>query len=178
MFWALTYLELRAYLKPCETLTIHIQNPAIGHYSGIFRTLCNTCICRNLTYSESCNIQNSSIIASRRIFRILPYYKHLWIFRTLAYLKPDTHSELSQRFTMEFFAKIVKNYNYFSIVLHITSLTRFWIRQLLNKYLLTWRVNSHYVMINIQKPVYCRKFRYIQVYLRPIQIYSVILWHI
>ena len=35
VFWALAYLELEAYLKPCETLTRHVQNPAIGHYSAI-----------------------------------------------------------------------------------------------------------------------------------------------
>ena len=40
---------------------------------GIFRTLCNTCISRKLVYSECCNIQNPSIIASRRIFRTLLY---------------------------------------------------------------------------------------------------------
>ena len=58
----LAYLEPEACSKPCETLTRHIQNPAIARnvysgiiqpYSGIFRTLCNACICRNLTYSES-----------------------------------------------------------------------------------------------------------------------------
>ena len=30
IFWALEYLEPGAYLKPCERLTRHIQNPAIG----------------------------------------------------------------------------------------------------------------------------------------------------
>ena len=37
IFWALAYLESESYLKPCETLTRHIQNPAIGHHSAIFR---------------------------------------------------------------------------------------------------------------------------------------------
>ena len=41
IFWALAYLELEAYLKHCETLTKHIQNPAIGHYSDIFRDIQN-----------------------------------------------------------------------------------------------------------------------------------------
>ena len=45
-----------SYLKPYQTLTGHIQNPAIGHYSAIFRTVCNACICRNLENLESWNI--------------------------------------------------------------------------------------------------------------------------
>ena len=56
-FRALAYLEPEAYSKPCETLTGHIQNPAIVRtvysgiiqpYSDIFRTLCNACIGKNL----------------------------------------------------------------------------------------------------------------------------------
>ena len=39
IFWALTYL------KPCETLTRLIQNPAIGHYSAIFRNIQNLAQC-------------------------------------------------------------------------------------------------------------------------------------
>ena len=64
------------YLQPCHilspgifgtgvlfktlwTLTRHIQNTAIsGHYSVIFRTLCNACMCRNLAYSKYWSIQN------------------------------------------------------------------------------------------------------------------------
>ena len=41
MFWALLYLEPEAYLKSYETLTKHIQNPALGHYSAIFRHIQN-----------------------------------------------------------------------------------------------------------------------------------------
>ena len=123
-----------AYLKPCETLTRHIQKPTIGHYSAIFRTLYNASIRRNLAYSESWNIQNPSIIASRRIFR------------TLSYLKPDTYSKSSQRFKMQFFAKIVNVYNLFSTALHLRYLTVFWIRLSLNKYSLNCRVTSRYVL--------------------------------
>ena len=74
------YLEPKTYSKPCETLTRHIQTTAIVRpvyssiiqpYPGIFRTLCNVCICRNLAYLESWNIHNPSIIASRRILRSL-----------------------------------------------------------------------------------------------------------
>ena len=36
-------------------------------------------------------------------------------------------------FKMEFFAKIIKNYNYFSKGLHLRSLTVFWIHQSFNK---------------------------------------------
>ena len=47
-------------------------------------------------YSEPCHIN-----------------ENLGVFRTLTYLKPDTYLEASQRFKTEFFAKIVKNYNFF-----------------------------------------------------------------
>ena len=52
-------------------------------------------------------------------------YKNLGILITLACLKPSTYLEPSQRFKMEFFAKIFKNYNYFSKALHLRSLTEF-----------------------------------------------------
>ena len=133
----------------------------------MFKTLCNACICRNLAYSEFWNIQNPSIIASRRIFR------------TLSYLKPDIYPEPSQRFKMAFFAKIVKNYNYFSRVLHLRYLTDLWTSLSLNKYSLfvEWP-RAMYYMMHIQNLVYYRKFRHIQAYVRPIQTYSTILWHI
>ena len=70
--------KLVAYFKPCETLTRHIQNSAMGHYAAIFwhiKTLCNTCICRNLGHSESWNIQNLHIIVSRSIFRALSFLR-------------------------------------------------------------------------------------------------------
>ena len=119
IFWALAYLEPEAYLKPCEMLTRHINNPAMGQYSGIFRALCNACLCRNLAYySESSNIQNSSIVASRRLFRTLPYllkftsiqnsdiFKIRHIFRTLStwivlhlYLKCHSSTGVFQTFS-------------------------------------------------------------------------------
>ena len=37
----LSFLQPDTYLKPCETLTRHIQNPAIGHYLAIFRHIQN-----------------------------------------------------------------------------------------------------------------------------------------
>ena len=42
-------------------------------------------------------------------------------------LKPVTYLKPSQRFRIEFFAKTVKSYNYFSKAAHLRSLTRFWI---------------------------------------------------
>ena len=44
-----------------RTLPLGVIKP----YSSILRTLCNACICRNLTYSKTWNIQNPSIIASQ-----------------------------------------------------------------------------------------------------------------
>ena len=81
-------------------------------------------------------------------------------------LKPDTYSEPSQRFKTEFFAKIVKNYNYFFKALHLRSLTEFLIHLSLNKYSLTRAI---YFMIHIQNPVYYRKFRHIQTCSRPLK---------
>ena len=51
----------------------------IKAYSGLCRTtlktLCNACICSNLVYLESWNIQNLFIIASRGTFRTLIYLR-------------------------------------------------------------------------------------------------------
>ena len=64
IFQALAYLESEANSKPCETLTGHIQNPAIVRtvktvysdiyqsYSGIFGALSNAYIYKNLPFSE------------------------------------------------------------------------------------------------------------------------------
>ena len=113
----------------------------IQPFSGIFRTLCSDCMGRNLANSGSWNIQNSSIIASRRIFRTLSYLPKFTniqnsdMFKTRYVLKT-----LSNNF--EIFAKIVKNYNCFSKVLHPRSFTCFGRCLSLNKYSLTSRVTS------------------------------------
>ena len=93
IFRILAYLEPKIYSELCQTRNIqdiqnavkhsHIENPAR------FRTLSNS-----------------------EFWHIYTYLK-LRILATLTYLKPDTHSEPSQRFNMEFFAKIVKSCNYF-----------------------------------------------------------------
>ena len=72
-----------------------------------------------------------------------------------------------------FFAKIVKNYNYFSEALYLRPLTGFRIHLTLNKYSLTCRVTplSMYCMTHIQGPVCYRKFRHIHVLFRHIQPY-------
>ena len=72
-------------------------------------------------------------------------YKYLQIFKNLTYLKSGACSEPSQRFKIEFFAKVVKSCNYFSKGLHRRSLTGFWICLSLNKHSLTCRVTSHYL---------------------------------
>ena len=54
------------------------------------------------------------LIASRTIFRTLQYLRKFRVCTTVTYLKADTYSEPSQRFKMDFFPKIVKNYKYFS----------------------------------------------------------------
>ena len=103
----------------------HILSAGIFKTVGVFKTLRNVgqayselchrallsnnhiysgpCICRNLAYSESWNIQNFSIFASRRILEPCHIYENVRIFKTLACLKLDKYLEPSQRFKMEFF---------------------------------------------------------------------------
>ena len=127
-------------------------------WPGIFRTSCKASIRRNLAYSKSWNIQNPSIIAFQIIFRTLSYLRKFSniqnpvIFtktyeypRTLTYLKPYTIQNPLKDLRFEFFAKIVRNYNYYSKALYLRSLTGFWIRLFLNKYPLTCRVTWRYV---------------------------------
>ena len=94
----------QAYSEPC-----HSQNSLFWHYSAILRTLHKTCICRNLSCLNSCNIQNTSIIASRHIQNPVIFTKtgkpcvtmeidNRWIFRILTHSKPGIYSEHSQRF--------------------------------------------------------------------------------
>ena len=114
------------HLKLCETLIRRIQNPVIGHYLAIFRHI------HNLV--ERLHLQKPGMLAilqySELFYYCIPTHTHnplilrkiFKIFKTLTYLKPSTCSEPSQRIKIEFFAKIVKNYNYFSITLHLKSL--------------------------------------------------------
>ena len=125
----------------------------VKRWPGIFRTLCNACIRRNLAYSESWNIQNSFIIASQRIFRILSYLRKFSNIQNSDIFKTRHIFRKSQRFEMEFFAKIVKNYNYISKALHLRFLAVFWIRISLNKYSLRihWRLLT---LLKTSKKVY------------------------
>ena len=58
--------------QPEAYLKVDQEYPELCHRI-LFRTLCNSCKCRNLAYPESWSIQNSSIIASRYIFKTLSY---------------------------------------------------------------------------------------------------------
>ena len=177
-YWSI-FRHIQAYSAPCVILAYsqlcHILNPDIFRtgglfkilwnvdqaYSGpctkgilqayldIFRILGNAYIRRTLAYLESWNIQNPSVIASRRIFRTLSFFENLRIFRTLTYLKPNTYWETSQRLKMEFFfVKIFKSYCYFSKAFHLRSLNGYWIRLSLNKYSLTNRSTWRYILYN------------------------------
>ena len=96
------------------------------------------------------------------------------IFRILTYLKPNIYSEPSQRFfKMECFAKIVKNY--------CRSLTGYWNCPSFNKYSLTFRMTSHFVLYemywelwHIQNTVYYCKLRHSDIF----RSYLSIFWHI
>ena len=101
IFWALAYLDLEAYWKPCETLIRYIQNPAMGHYSAIFRHVQNLVQCLHmqkpdilkvLEYSElihNCipmHIQNPVIFTNLQKFTNIQkpdIFKTWHIFRTL-----------------------------------------------------------------------------------------------
>ena len=88
IFWAVPYLKTVALLKPCETLTRHIQNPAIGRYSAIFMHISEPCAA--LAYAET------------------------WLARISEYSEPF-HNYISKNIQkplkdlrLSFFAKIVK----------------------------------------------------------------------
>ena len=138
--------------QPCCILSPGIFR-TVKRWPGIFRTLCNACIRRNLAYSESWNIQNSFIIASQRIFRILSYLRKFSNIQNSDIFKTRHIFRKSQRFEMEFFAKIVKNYNYISKAVHLRFLTVFWIGISLNKYSLRihWRLLT---LLKTSKKVY------------------------
>ena len=79
--------------------------------------------------------------------------------------------------TLEFFANIVKNHNYFSKALHLRTWTGFWIHISLNKYSLTCRVISRYVFYEAYSELFVNPdiFRDINALLRHIQPYCGIL---
>ena len=156
-FWLNVYQSVPVP-QPCCILSPGIFRTVslfrtVKRWPGIFRTLCNACIRRNLAYSESWNIQNSFIIASQRIFRILSYLRKFSNIQNSDIFKTRHIFRKSQRFEMEFFAKIVKNYNYISKALHLRFLTVFWIRISLNKYSLRihWRLLT---LLKTSKKVY------------------------
>ena len=134
-------------------MTRHIQNPVIEHYSPIFRHILNLVQHMHLKKPDILgipwNIQKPSIIASQRILRTLSY---LGKFRNIQnsdiFKTRKIFTEPSQRFKMEFFSKMVKNYNYFSKMLCLKSLTRFWICLSINRYSLTCRGISSYLFFD------------------------------
>ena len=115
----------------------HIQNVHyrkfrhIQPYSGIFRTLCNSCILKILTYLEP---KNPSL--SRRILayseRSLTlsccepcHLQKFVIFRILAYLGPETYPESCLFRHIQVYSDILNNDNYnninflfFTLILH------------------------------------------------------------
>ena len=135
VFWALAYLEPEAHLKPCEALTRHTE---LGHKALFSHIKAYSEPCTTLAYAETWRTQDPGIFHNCIPTRTesCHIYENLWIFKTLIYLKPDKYLEPSQKFRMEFFANVVKNYNYFSIALHLRSLTVFWIYVILS-------INTH-----------------------------------
>ena len=131
MLRAQSYLEPDAFLKPCQTLTRHIQNPVIGHYLAIFRHIQNL-----VQHLHTQKLGILEILEHSELFHnCIPTH----IQSPVTFRKLYEYSELSQtrhifrRFKMELFAKIVKNYNCFSKALHLRSLTGFRIHLSLNR---------------------------------------------
>ena len=88
--------------------------------------------------------------------------------RTLKYLESNTYSEPSQRFEMEYFAKIVKSYNHFSKVLYLRSLTGLWMHPSLNQYSLTFRET----LCIFRTLFFCRKLRHSGIFTSDSDIFS------
>ena len=86
IFWAQAYLELEVYLKHCETLIRHIQNPFIGHYSAEFRDIQN--LVQHLDIHKPGILE---VLENSELFHnyILTHIQniHIRIFRTLSYLR-------------------------------------------------------------------------------------------
>ena len=90
--------------------------------------------------------------------------------------KPEAYAEASQRFNMECFAKIVKNYNYISKAVCLRSLKGFWIYHLSVSTLSNCRVSFPYVLYEIYSEpwhhralsviIYLDKFRHIHILFR------------
>ena len=105
------------------------------------------------------------------------------IFRTLTHLKPNRYPEPSERFRMECFVKVVKNYSYFSKELYLRTLAGFWIRSSFNEYIFLWltcgeRPRAMYYKKRTQNPAGIRNhfiivnldiIRHIQVLFRHIE---------
>ena len=144
-------------------MTRDIQDTAVGHYSAIFRKIQNLMQClhmqkpvilRILEYSELSMLTH---IQNPVIFTKFTNIQDSEIFKTWHILKTFSKDVF-------FFAKTVKNYNYFYKVRLLRSSTGFWIYLSLNKYPLPqWSYAS--CMINIENPIYYCKLRHIQPYI-------------
>ena len=105
------YLLIQAYSAPCVTLAYsqpcHILSLGIFITRGLFETLRNV----DQAYAEP---RYRALFSHIQAYSELGHItKDLRIFKTLTYLKRNTYSALSQRFKMEFFAKIAEKYFFF-----------------------------------------------------------------
>ena len=109
----------QVYSKPCQGI--------IQPFSDIFRTLRNTCICRNLGYPKSWNVQNLSILHPDAYSELCHIYENLQMFLNSDIFKIRHMQNRLNDLKWSFFSKIVENSNCFSKVLHLRFLTGFWI---------------------------------------------------
>ena len=98
------HIRTRGLLKPCETLTRHIEN------------------LRQCLHMQK--LDTLAILECSELFRNCIPHIHREYLKYLTYLKSNTFLEPFQRFKMDILAKIVKNYIYFSKMLILRSLTR------------------------------------------------------
>ena len=136
--WHIQYSILssifHANLRPKEALTRHVKNPPKGNCSAISEHIENLVQCLHLQKPGESEIPEPFLNCIPTYIENPVIFAKTFEYSTLTYLKHDKYSESSQRLKMMFFAKIVKNYNYFCKVLHGKFLIGFWIRASLNKY--------------------------------------------
>ena len=114
---------------------IHVLLRRIQSYCGIFRTNCNSCIFRSLTYSESWHLYNLRYISNSMkaysgtfrtlcnvpTLRTLPY-SELYHIQNFGIFRPEAYSEFCSYRHIQAYSGIFNNDSYnnifFTLILH------------------------------------------------------------